>query len=172
MSQNFLNEHQFISISSRLSSLEDQLKNVVNTMSKHFETLNQSINQLIEGNNKLLELQSASEVTISAQDTNEQDTVEEMFLVKVIEEHPVSTNASFTEAMETLDSILEDPPSPDIPIASSSIKLRKVEHVKCDMCNKLFPRGSLTDSITKHARETDCLPYKCRYCDKFFREVS
>jgi hypothetical protein len=170
MSHNCKNEHQLINIGSRLTSLEDQLKNVLNTMSNHFETLYQSINHLIESNIKLLELHAASEVTISTQDMVEEDPVEEMFSVQVIEELP---NASSTEVIETFDAIMEEPPSPDISIAqTSSIDLCEVSHRKCDMCNKLFERGSNTNSISKHARETDCSPFKCPYCDKFFKIVS
>lgn len=41
----------------------------------------------------------------------------------------------------------------------------------CQDCGKAFVKGSFTDSMTKHLRETACKPYKCHLCDKHFKLV-
>lgn len=42
----------------------------------------------------------------------------------------------------------------------------------CYDCGKVFVRGSLTDSISKHVKETNCKPFPCSVCKKLFRDVS
>jgi hypothetical protein len=55
--------------------------------------------------------------------------------------------------------------------AGSSRKSSVLTNVICADCKKVFVRGSLTDSITKHAKETSCKPFGCSFCPKHFKKV-
>lgn len=56
--------------------------------------------------------------------------------------------------------------------AGSSRKSSAITNVICADCKKVFVRGSLTDSITKHAKETSCKPFGCGFCLKLFKKVN
>lgn len=44
--------------------------------------------------------------------------------------------------------------------------------VNCADCGLAFIRGSLHDSISKHATQTSCLPFECEICKRRFKSVS
>lgn len=46
------------------------------------------------------------------------------------------------------------------------------QSIVCAECGKIFIRGSQSDSITKHAKESPCRPFGCQYCPRTFKKVS
>lgn len=44
--------------------------------------------------------------------------------------------------------------------------------VTCAECGRAFVFGSISDSITKHAKETTCRPFGCSECRRCFKKVS
>lgn len=82
------------------------------------------------------------------------------------EKHPVATTSVYARSVSST-SIVSSRQS-----SSSRHSTSESKEMICYDCGKVFIRGSLTDSISKHAKETHCKPFICSVCAKLFKDVS
>lgn len=174
MSQSFIEEQlQELRDSTQELMMDPSTENVMQMMSQSFEKVFNILTFIINGNalqhSLLLRLtdENTSEAVGTELVQNYITAVSQKGIApKQAEQHPVATSArARSESVESSVSSLHSN-------ASSFKSTSDSKEVICDECGKIFSRGSQTDSITKHAKETSCKPFGCPYCDKNYKDVS
>lgn len=175
MSQSAGNNQNRSGSSNQSSAIERLLKNHIKTVNENFAKLSRELAKVSSDVQRLLEIYNLPDEAISTQEMILEDPAEN----EVNNEDPGMFDVSYeyeeveTPAAETLDAYIAPSDTSIISSASSSIELNEVNHVMCFECKKVFVKGSLNDSISKHVRETDCRPYKCLRpgCGRLFKRV-
>lgn len=153
--------------------------------------------KVVESNARILsDLTDFMEVICSPQQEQEQQEVE----FEIIDEETLETDQELEETLHMFNPVHSTPTAVTFstPIVNvitpttSQETLKALEfiqpassstsddslteqiqvYVACETCGMAFLRGSMNDSISKHARETPCFPFKCSQCGKWFKKVS
>lgn len=149
---------------SQTSSQGISLEQIDKNMKEHFLLINNSLATLVRTNTEIFRsLMQLIQGRSPPEEEMGREVVEELLKSDMFDvdqnQHPVDLSPS-SRASTSAD------------VSHTEVQSSVSKTITCADCGKVFIRGSLLDSITKHVSTTSCRPFGCKHCARLFRKVS